>query len=131
MRLSAIALTGLALLNWRVPGADHTAQQTLPKGVLKQLAGEAKEYCEDQFAEGFRKGCEKKFAAHLRWRELSITPSAESAILVENDNLGFCGVGGLCTISLRTEEKHEVHSSARGGRRSRHAQESHSLEENY
>ena len=73
--------------------------QNLPEGVLKQLAGVAKEYCEEQFAEGFRQGCRKKFIANLRWRELAITPSGESAILVENDNTGYCGSGG-CALYL-------------------------------
>lgn len=104
MRLSTIAFGALALLNCPLPQTDRTPPHTLPTGVLKQLAGEAKEYCEDQFAEGFRKGCEKKFAAHLRWRELSITPSGKSAILVENDNLGFCGSGG-CALYLFVQQK--------------------------
>lgn len=75
-----------------------------PEGVLKGLAPEAKEYCEDQFVEGSREGCETKFAAHLRWRELSITPSGQTAVLVENDNLGFCGSGG-CALYLFVQQK--------------------------
>ena len=78
--------------------------RTLPEGVLKGLAGEAKDYCEDQFVEGFRKGCATKFAVHLRWRELPITPSGETAVLVENDNLGFCGSGG-CALYLLARRK--------------------------
>ena len=104
MRLSTIALSALTLLNCPIPQADHSAPQALPTGVLKQLAGEAKEYCEDQFEEGFREGCEKKFAAHLRWRKLSITPAGESAILVENDNAGFCGSSG-CALYLFVQQK--------------------------
>jgi hypothetical protein len=73
--------------------------RNLPEGVLKQFAGVAKEYCEEQFEEGFREGCRKKFVANLRWRELSITPSGESAILVENANTGYCGSGG-CALYL-------------------------------
>jgi hypothetical protein len=80
-----------------------SAAKTLPEEVLKGLAHEAKEYCEDQFVEGFRKGCETKFAGHLRWRELSITPSGETAVLVENDNLGFCGSGG-CALYLLVQQ---------------------------
>lgn len=81
--------------------------RNLPEGVLKRLAGEAKEYCEEQFAEGSRQGCRKKFIAGLRWHELPIAPSAETAILVENDNTGYCGSGG-CPLYLfvqRTDKK--------------------------
>jgi hypothetical protein len=73
--------------------------RNLPEGVLKQLAGVAKEYCEGQFEEGFRQGCRKKFVTNLRWREMSMTPSGKSAILVENDNTGYCGSGG-CALYL-------------------------------
>jgi len=73
--------------------------RNLPEGVLKQLASVAREYCEEQFEDGFRHGCRKKFVANLRWRELSITPSGGSAILVENDNTGYCGSGG-CALYL-------------------------------
>jgi hypothetical protein len=73
--------------------------QNLPEGVLRQLAGVAKEYCEDQFEEGFRRGCHKKFLTNLRWRELSIIPSGRPGILVENDNTGYCGSGG-CALYL-------------------------------
>ena len=82
----------------------RSTAKTLPEGVLKGLAHEAKEYCEDQFVEGFRKGCETKFAAHLRWRELAITPSGQTAMLVENNNLGFCGSGG-CALYLFVQQK--------------------------
>src|ERR1700730_11973324 len=97
--------------------AVPSAAKTLPEGVLKGLAHEAKEYCEDQFVEGFRKGCETKFAAHLRCRELSITPSGESAILVENDNTGYCGSGG-CALYLfvrRTDKEVTQVLGSQGG----------------
>jgi hypothetical protein len=99
--LAVIAL--LMALNSN-PENALAAGKSLPEGVLKQLAPETKEYCEDQFAEGFRNGCAEKFAAHLRWRELSITPSGQPAILVENDNLGFCGTGG-CALYLFVQQK--------------------------
>jgi hypothetical protein len=89
--------------------------RNLPQGVLKQLAGDAEEYCEDQFAEGFRKGCRTEFVANLRWRELSITPSGESAILVENDN--SCGSGG-CALYLFVQRKDKTFTqvlSSQGG----------------
>jgi hypothetical protein len=77
--------------------------RNLPEGVLQRLAGDAKEYCEDQFAEGSRLGCRRKFIASLRWRELSITRSGETAILVENDNTGYCGSGG-CPLYLFVQQ---------------------------
>ena len=83
--------------------ADSGAKD-LPHGVLKALAAEAQEYCEEQFEQGFRKGCENKFAEHLRWCELAITPSGQTAVLVENDNLGFCGSGG-CALYLLVQQK--------------------------
>ena len=86
------------------PNPNHSGSKGLPEGVLKALASDAKEYCEDQFAEGFRKGCSKKFEAHLRWRELSITPSGEFAVLVENNNTGYCGSGG-CALYLFVQGK--------------------------
>jgi hypothetical protein len=104
MRLSGIALTALALLHGPFPQTDHTPPHTVPTGVLRQFAAEEKEYCEDQYGDRFKKGCDKEFAAHLRWRELSITPSGESAILVENDNFGFCGSGG-CALHLFVQQK--------------------------
>jgi hypothetical protein len=99
MRLSMIAFAALALLNSLFPQTDQTAPRNLPTGVLKQLVHEEREYCEDQYGDRFKKGCAKEFGAHLRWRELSITSTGESAILVENDNLGFCGSGG-CALYL-------------------------------
>jgi len=87
---------------------------SLPKGVLTALAHDANTYCEDQFAEGYREGCHGKFAGHLRWRELTITPSGQAAILVENDNLGFCGVGG-CDLYLFVQRKNGSFAQVLGG----------------
>jgi hypothetical protein len=102
--------------SWRyIP--EGPGGRNLPEGVLKQLASVAKEYCEDQFEEGFRRGCPKKFVANLRWRELSITPSHESGILVENDNTGYCGSGG-CALYLfvrRTDKEFTQVLGAQGG----------------
>ena len=103
MRPLWLILALFVALNCDQQTVTSTAK-TLPEGVLKGLAHEAKEYCEDQFVEGFRKGCETKFAAHLRWRELSMTPSGETAVLVENDNLGFCGSSG-CALYLLVQQK--------------------------
>lgn len=103
MRSLQLILALFVALNCDQQTVPSTAK-TLTEGVLKGLAREAKEYCEDQFVEGFRKGCETKFAAHLRWLELSITPSGETAVLVENDNLGFCGTAG-CALYLLVRQK--------------------------
>lgn len=101
--LGFIVIALFAASNCNSQTVASTAEN-LPDGVIKALAADAKQYCEDQFAEGFRKGCRKKFEAHLRWRELSITPSGESAILVENDNTGYCGSGG-CALYLFVQRK--------------------------
>jgi hypothetical protein len=53
---------------------EPSAAASLPTGVLKQLAGETREYCDDQFAEGFRKDSQRNFAGRLLWSYLSITP---------------------------------------------------------
>ena len=113
MRLSTIALAALALLNFPFPQTDQTAPNNLPTGVLKQLTHERKEYCEDQYGDRFKKGCDKEFAGHFRWRELPITPSGESAILVENDNLGFCGSGG-CALYLFVQQKNMAFTQVLG-----------------
>jgi len=70
----------------------------LPPGVLKALAADEKEYC-DQFLGSFKKGCQQKFRANLLWRQLLITPSGQFAILVESNNMGFCGSAG-CSLYL-------------------------------
>jgi len=55
--------------------------------------------------------------ANLRWRELSITPSGKSAILVENDNNGYCGSGGyqLYLFVHRTDKDFTQVLGSRGG----------------
>jgi hypothetical protein len=91
--------------------------QNLPEGVLKQLAAAAKDYCQDQFEKGFRQGCRKEFVLNLRWRELSITPSGDRAVLVENDNTGYCGSGG-CQLYLfvhRTDKDFAQVLGSQGG----------------
>lgn len=73
--------------------------KSLAPEVLKGLRNYQMQYCEDQFGEKFRKDCGKKFAANLKWVELSIMPSGKTAILVENRNIGFCGTAG-CSLYL-------------------------------
>jgi hypothetical protein len=101
MPLATVALIVLALLSCRALQSDPS--KTLPEGVLKKLAPAEKQYCEDQFGDRFKKGCDKKFAANLKWTELSITPTGQTAILVENENLGFCGSAG-CTLYLFVQQ---------------------------
>jgi hypothetical protein len=97
MPLATVALILLGLLNLLAPQTEPS--KTLSEGVLKKLSVSEKQYCEDQFGDRFKKGCDKEFTANLLCRELSITPSGQSAILVENHNLGFCGAGG-CALYL-------------------------------
>jgi hypothetical protein len=71
---------------------------SLPAGVLQALAAREKDYC-DQFLGDYKKGCDQTFRANLSWHELVITPSGQTAILVENHNMGACGSAG-CALSL-------------------------------
>jgi hypothetical protein len=82
------------LLNCPRPQADTTEPKVLPNGVLVGLVRAQELYCEDQFGNKHEKGCDKKFASHLQWSEVVIAPAAETAILVENQNQGLCGLAG-------------------------------------
>ncbi len=77
---------------------ESTAKSSkgLPPGIIKALAKDEQEYC-DQFE--VKKSCHQKFRANLVWRELFITPSGQSAFLVESYNMGFCGSAG-CSLYL-------------------------------
>jgi hypothetical protein len=77
---------------------NSVKSNSLPTGVLKALAAREKDYC-DQFLGDYKKGCHQTFRANLSWHELVITPSGQTAILVENYNLGACGSAG-CALSL-------------------------------
>jgi hypothetical protein len=74
----------------------------MPPGVLKVLATDEKEYC-DRFLGDFRKGCDQNFRANLLWRQFRITPSGQTAILVEIRNMGFCGSAG-CSLRLFVQQ---------------------------
>jgi hypothetical protein len=87
------------LLTCLRPQTDPTEPKALPGGVLARLVHAQEVYCEDQFGNKHKKGCDKKFAAHLRWSEVVIAPAGETAILVENQNQGFCGSAG-CALYL-------------------------------
>src|SRR6266478_2737804 len=76
----------------------NTEAKPLHSGVLRALAADEAEYC-DQFEDNFKKGCEETFRTNLMWRELPIAPRGFPAILVENRNTGFCGSAG-CALSL-------------------------------
>lgn len=76
----------------------NTELKPLPPRVLKALAANEAEYC-DEFEGDFKKGCEETFRINLMWRELSVAPRGLPAVLVENRNTGFCGRAG-CALSL-------------------------------
>jgi hypothetical protein len=76
--------------------------KSLPPGVLKALAADEKEYC-DQFLGSFKKGCQQKFRANLLWHELKVAPLGRTAFLVENHNMGFCGSAG-CSLHLFVQQ---------------------------
>jgi hypothetical protein len=65
------------------------------------MRGDAKDYC-DQWVGSYRSGCRDKFRRNLLWQRITITPSGEEAIVVENHNMGACGSAG-CSLSLLTK----------------------------
>jgi hypothetical protein len=77
---------------------DSPKSKRLPPGVLKALASAEKDYC-DHFED--KKGCHRTFRANLSWRELVITPSGQTAFLVENRE--SCGSAG-CALSLFVQQ---------------------------
>jgi hypothetical protein len=98
LHFSAFALIVL-LLNCPRPQTDSAEPKALPDAVLAGLARAQELFCEDQFGNRHTKGCDKKFASHLKWSEVVIAPAGETAILVENQNQGFCGSAG-CALYL-------------------------------
>ncbi|HKM91470.1 MAG TPA: transglycosylase domain-containing protein [Candidatus Acidoferrales bacterium] len=80
----------------------NTEVKPLPSGVLKALAADEAEYC-DELGDEFKKGCEETFRINLMWRELPVAPVGPAAILVQNSNMGFCGTAG-CALSLFIEQ---------------------------
>jgi hypothetical protein len=84
------------LLTLGVSGFAQNFGADLPSGVLKALAGDRREYCEQ--VEN-RKDCRKSFEAHLIWQRLRLSPKGKTGILVENQNVGFCGSDG-CALRL-------------------------------
>jgi hypothetical protein len=55
----------------------------------------------------------KKFATHLRRRDLTIVPSGQTAILVENSNIGFCGQAG-CALYLFVQTENSTFAQVLG-----------------
>ena len=82
---------------------ESPKSKLLSPGVLKALASDEKDYC-DEFLGDFKKGCSQAFRAHLLSRELVITPSGQAAILVENRK--SCGSAG-CSLSLFVQQPDE------------------------
>jgi hypothetical protein len=78
--------------------ASGAKARSLPPGVLTALASDEQAFC-DQFLGQWKVTCHQTFRAHLLWRELLIAPSRQTAILIENHNVGFCGSAG-CSIYL-------------------------------
>jgi hypothetical protein len=80
----------------------NAKSKSLPLGVLRALAGDERDYCE-QFLGDYRKGCHQKFRSNLLWLQLEVAPSEQVAILVENHNLGACGSAG-CSLYLFVQQ---------------------------
>ena len=88
--------------NREIAAPDSVKSKSLPPGVLKALAADEKEYCDDVLGE-LKKGCHQTFRANLSWLELVITPSEQTAILVLDENRGSCGSAG-CGLSLFVQQ---------------------------
>jgi hypothetical protein len=78
----------------------NTEAKPLVAGVLRALAADEADYCEE-FEGDFKKGCRQTFQANLRWSELPIAPREPPAILVEIFNIGRI-VGHSETIQVLT-----------------------------
>jgi hypothetical protein len=79
---------------------DSPESKNIPSGVIKALSSDEKAYC-DQFLGAYKKGCRQTFRANLSWRELMISPSGQTAILVKNGE--SCGTAG-CALSVFVEQ---------------------------
>jgi hypothetical protein len=78
-------------------GAEATG---LPSSLIKVLSADEKAYC-DQLGD-FKEGCHQTFRANLSWRELTISPLGQRAILVKNGE--SCGSAG-CSLSLFVRQR--------------------------
>lgn len=97
-KLNATEVTAAIAAPISTRSLGNTEVKPLPPSVLKALAIDEAEYC-DEFEDDFKKGCEETFRTNLMWRELPVAPRGFPAILVENKNTGFCGSAG-CALSL-------------------------------
>jgi hypothetical protein len=80
--------------------------KNLPPGIFKALAKYEAAYDADycaQYSGERKKQCHQTYRTNLNWQELVITPSGQTAILVESDNMGFCGAAG-CSLYLVIEK---------------------------
>ena len=82
--------------------ADSAKSKSLPLGIVKALAGNEKDYC-DQFLGDYKKGCHQTFRANLLWQEVEVAPQGRTGFLVENHNMGFCGSAG-CSLYLFVQQ---------------------------
>ena len=85
--------------------AQAEKTKSLPSGTLSALASDEAAYC-DQYLDEWKKSCHQTFRSNLRWHEVVITPSGQTAILVENHNLGSCGSAG-CSLYLFLQQQDE------------------------
>jgi hypothetical protein len=97
---TTVALVALVTCICAALQGQSVKSESLPLSVLKALAKEEREYC-DEFE--YKKSCHQNFRANLLWRVLVITPSGQDAILVENRNEGFCGLAG-CALRLFVQQ---------------------------
>jgi len=95
--------------------ADSLKSKKLPPGIVKALATDEKDYC-DQFLGDYKKGCHQTFRENLLWHELNIAPKGRIAFLIENHNMGFCGSAGrsLYLFVQQTARKY-VQALGKGG----------------
>jgi hypothetical protein len=78
--------------------AGSGKSRILPHGVVEALAADEKTYCY-QYRSEPKESCHQTFRANLLWRKVLVTPTGQGAILVESENLGFCGALG-CSLYL-------------------------------
>ena len=100
--LNTFGVAPLALFICIVLHGANPDSKGLPQGVLKALAADEKDYC-DQFSGEHEKDCHLTFRANLLWLQLWIAPAGQTAFLVENHNIGECGSHG-CTLHLFAQQ---------------------------
>jgi hypothetical protein len=94
-----------ACISMSAHGRD-SKPKNLPLGVFDALAKYEAAYDADHCAQYLRerkKQCHQTYRNNFKWQEIVITPSGQTAILVESDNMGFCGSAG-CSLYLLIEK---------------------------